>query len=268
MNSMSLCILLLSLLFGSQPASFSEWRGIAPLHSTRPEVEKILGKPKKSDSCLECTYKTDTETIHLSYAKARCAGHLPGWDVPADTVLEFTVIPNDGLAFVASDFAHKNPVYVTAETFVIQEEGLAYWVDKEANKIKSIRHLPKTSDVAQRCRDFPAYNPAGAIYLPQLSFLHPEIGPERLDAAAADLRNGPDELRVYVVVYASKGMFASEYSKLLDSYRSHLYTKRRLSNKKIIVLRGGWREEFSGEIFYLQVDSPPPVPSPEVLSGN
>src|SRR5262245_1458410 len=77
------------------PLGFSQqkrvgWRGIVPLHSTRADVERIFGA---STSDCKCVYNASDAVIHVEYAIERCKGALPGWNVPADTVLRFTVRP-------------------------------------------------------------------------------------------------------------------------------------------------------------------------------
>src|SRR5689334_18045352 len=69
------------------------WRAIVPLQSTRAQVEQILGT---LDMRCEC-YSTETETIRVEYASGPCKGALPGWNVPADTVLSLQIYPKKPL---------------------------------------------------------------------------------------------------------------------------------------------------------------------------
>src|SRR5688572_31814092 len=83
--------LLLSIIFvlTIAPASSARgWRGIVPLHSTRADVELLLGK--STDEC-DCVYRTENEVVRVDYAKAPCEGWPRGWNVPVGTVLAFSV---------------------------------------------------------------------------------------------------------------------------------------------------------------------------------
>jgi|KBSSwiStaDraftv2_1062776.scaffolds.fasta_scaffold94918_2 hypothetical protein len=80
------CIVLV--LFPLQQRS-SGWRGIIPLHSTRADVERLLGAA--SDEC-RCLYKSRDENVHIEYSIERCGqGERNELDVPPDTVLTVAV---------------------------------------------------------------------------------------------------------------------------------------------------------------------------------
>jgi len=50
-----------------------DWRGIVPLHSTRTEVEKLLGPPKNPSNQL-ATYKTESGMVTVMYASGNQTG--------------------------------------------------------------------------------------------------------------------------------------------------------------------------------------------------
>src|SRR4026209_1912183 len=72
-------------------SSAKAWRGIVPLHATRADVERILGKPTWSDD----TYELPQGTIEIMYAKKRCEQGVPSgwgnWNVPVDTVVNISI---------------------------------------------------------------------------------------------------------------------------------------------------------------------------------
>src|SRR5262245_59444389 len=72
------------------------WRNIVPLRSTRSEVEKQLGLLDLSCQC----YETDHEVIYISYSSGPCVGELPGWNVPANTVLSIRLVPQKKSLFL------------------------------------------------------------------------------------------------------------------------------------------------------------------------
>lgn len=77
------------------PQEQSGWRGIVPLHSTRTQVERLIGV---LDIQCQC-YSTETEIIRVKYSHGPCKGDSPGWNVPTDTVLSFEVVPKNRLVF-------------------------------------------------------------------------------------------------------------------------------------------------------------------------
>jgi hypothetical protein len=74
------------------------WRGIRPLHSTRDDVEKSLGRPLKQLLNQTYLYATDDEKIHVQYSEGPCSDSNAGiWNVAANTVLRLTVYPQKTL---------------------------------------------------------------------------------------------------------------------------------------------------------------------------
>ena len=50
-----------------EPAFAKSWRGITPLRGTRPDVDRILGRPILSSND-SATYQTDTEAVSIRYS--------------------------------------------------------------------------------------------------------------------------------------------------------------------------------------------------------
>jgi hypothetical protein len=66
-----------------------EWRGIVPLHSTRADVERLLGKPERDRDGILVSYRTLDEIVDVQYAaNPQCAAEWPydSWNVPKQTV--------------------------------------------------------------------------------------------------------------------------------------------------------------------------------------
>ena len=70
---MKISFLLALVFIGVTTVYAKDWRGISPLHYTREDVERILGKSKggPNDSFI-ATYETEDETIVISYAWSKC----------------------------------------------------------------------------------------------------------------------------------------------------------------------------------------------------
>lgn len=87
-----LCALILS---GYGPAEAKDWRGITPLHSTRADVEQLLGAPTDPSKEHSSVYKLEKETVLIFYASGPPCGDdtFSGWQVPRGTVVSITVSP-------------------------------------------------------------------------------------------------------------------------------------------------------------------------------
>ena len=74
-------------------AQGKDWRGIAPLHSTRADVERLLGPPVDEGNLI-ALYRTKDEAVQVFYAAGTpCKPDTVhgGWAVPPDTVVKLTV---------------------------------------------------------------------------------------------------------------------------------------------------------------------------------
>jgi hypothetical protein len=67
-----------------------EWRGIVPMHSTRADVERLLGPLPKD----YYAYNLPNERVVFEFAEQPCNGKDDSrWDVPSGTVTVIAVIP-------------------------------------------------------------------------------------------------------------------------------------------------------------------------------
>lgn len=246
----------------------NEWKGIIPLLRKKNEVEKILGKPvTQTDGIV--TYKTDTEDVTVSYSTGNCKGAITGWNVPADTVLQFTVFPKKELRIERDKFKNETIFYFATNSFVLPEKGVAYSLDYgvdngqiDLNIVRYMRFVPKQSDSKLRCKEFPEYNPVGAMYSPDY-ILSEENSLSGLDVLITESLNRFPEAVSYAVVYGVRDQSENDYNKVFDFYQAHVYEKRKASRQKVRLVKGGLRKLFSVEVFNLTTDRPPPVPSPE-----
>ena len=83
------------ILFGSaQMPSTTDWRGLAPLKSTRMDVERTLGPPGKNmENQLLIYYFPDMVVTFNFSSNPKCRQKLPytSWDVTSDTVTAIDV---------------------------------------------------------------------------------------------------------------------------------------------------------------------------------
>lgn len=83
-----------------------DWRSLAPLSSTREEVERILGKPSKHFDSYGL-YKTPEGTFSVWYSTGGCQKNIEGvqYDVPANKLVSIYFKPSAArpLEFYVSD---------------------------------------------------------------------------------------------------------------------------------------------------------------------
>jgi len=99
---------LIAVLLSSGPLGGTDqrknWRGIVPLHSTRADVERILGPPPpplKDGTRIYTpdpdmpTYRLDNEEVTIGYMSRALAERMSCPSVPLDTVLSINVSPKN-----------------------------------------------------------------------------------------------------------------------------------------------------------------------------
>ena len=94
MNTVWKSLILVTVVFYSSFAQAKAWRGIEPLHSTRIDVERLLGSKVVRCGASSCIYDVGEEIIFVLYARdSTCKndGATTAWKVPAGTVIEIGV---------------------------------------------------------------------------------------------------------------------------------------------------------------------------------
>jgi hypothetical protein len=260
-----------ALLFGSALPQKTEsgWKGIVPLHSTRQNVEQLLGS--SPDEC-RCLYKTKNETIYVEYADGRCKGLTPGWDVAPDTVLRLTVRSSIQLEFSTLNLDLNRYRLREDDTFTKyysnQEDGMEYAVTPEG-KISAIIYTPNTGDKHLRCMGFPLHSASSTEYTPLDQYGDLDFTSEkgRLDNFAVMLDRAGN-LKGYIVVYAGKIACVNEATYRGNRARAYLINKRALAPKRITVIDGCYRERFLVELYGLPQNAVPPTAIPTITPNQ
>src|SRR5258706_11350897 len=69
-----------------------DWHGVVPLHSTRADVERLLGPSKKPAKDYSSIHETEREVVLVEYSTGEpCSGGANKWKVPRGTVLSISV---------------------------------------------------------------------------------------------------------------------------------------------------------------------------------
>ena len=137
------------------------WRGIVPLHSTRADVERLLGPPsRKSDKKPLVRYDLEKETVAIIYSRGPCstANDYGEWEVPPDTVVGMEVILKQGLLLseLQLDAAQYKVVHVRgvpSYTYYVDDgEGVQY--DVSSGHVSTIDYFPAAEDEHLRCKTY------------------------------------------------------------------------------------------------------------------
>ena len=137
------------------------WRGIVPLHSTRADVEQLLGTPdRKSNNKPVVRYDLEEERVSIIYSREPCSdGSVYGkWAVPPDTVVSMRVIPKKRLLLSelqldAAQYKVTHVRGVPSYTYYIDEgDGVQY--DVSHGHVNSIDYFNAAEDEHLRCKTY------------------------------------------------------------------------------------------------------------------
>lgn len=265
-----------------------EWRGLKPLHSTRADVERLLGEPPpppKDGTRVyalnkgRSIYFLDEGEIYIVYAEpevpaaASCLGRIP-----AGTVLLIQVTPKPDWTFSELQlderdfrkFDASQPPNLGYEGYINEQEGLVIRTFK--GRVEQISYFASALDKAL-C---PTYyeNPEAAVQVMVcgLSFIRKfdEYGKlssndekARLDNIALELQQVP-ETQLYIIAYAGRKARPGEAQTKADRAKNYLDLERRVGPGRVIALDGGYREELTLEFFIGAAGATPPTASPTV----
>ena len=266
---MRFLVLVAALVLNISASQKQGWRGIVPLHSTRSDVEHIFGAPTNECNCI---YRSPDATIHVEYANDRCVGVIPGWNVPPDTVLRFTVRPTVRRPF--SELKLETAKYTVRrdDTFTTyyanRSDGVEYAVSSDG-MIDSVSYIPSSRDGNLRCSGFPRLDGSvtNATRFDQYGDLDFISETGRLDTFAIALDQTAN-LKGYIVVYAGKVSCPDEARSRANRARAYLINKRALSPTRISAIDGGYREQYSVELYVLPGDAVPPDIVPTIARSK
>ena len=131
------------------------WRGIVPLHSTRAEVERLLGPG--TDAC-KCAYYSKDVNVFFLYSIGDCNSVRGAWDVPPDTVIRITVYAHHpslkltDLNLDGSKFEKRHIGHIAAiVTYINEETGLLIEVNEDIDAVGGFYYYPAKEDEHLRC---------------------------------------------------------------------------------------------------------------------
>ncbi len=154
MKSAVTIFLLLNSMFSIADTSKTKgWRGIVPLHSTRTDVERLLGPG--TNEC-KCAYYLDDLNVFFNYSPGDCKSGRGAWDVPVDTVVWITVHPKSrpqlsDLSIDESKFEKRPGGHIEDLIYYVnEEEGLTLLVSEGI--VQTFLYGPTAKDKHLRCQ--------------------------------------------------------------------------------------------------------------------
>ena len=151
---------LMLLLVGAVTSQGKAWRGIVPLHSTRADVERLLGPPSM-DHGDTVVYEYERERASIEYSKGPCNVNFNTWSVAADTVISIWVSPRylylSALKLSLTQYAKRQDQELPyIYNYVDEKHGLRYQVDESRSQMVTlIEYFPATTDSKLRCPSAP-----------------------------------------------------------------------------------------------------------------
>jgi hypothetical protein len=274
--SVTALILVCMCMFVPQTASGKAWKGIVPLHSTRADVQKLLGAPTVEDS----GYDIDGERVLITYSSQGCQEGLPGgWKVPADTVASISVssakeIKLADVLVPGKKYDQIYAVHTPHVDYVDVQEGVRY--DTLDGSVLDITYVATEADDKKlRCGEYKyaAPIPAGAKnkfeQVPYDSYgkIPFEDAEARLDSFVIQLQSMNEEsahYRGFILVYAGRSAVATEAGTIAECSKNYLISVRKADPNDVIAADGGYRDEFTVELYIIPNDAYPPLLMPTV----
>lgn len=254
-------VLVLSLI---TPAFLQErgWRGITPLHSTREEVERLIGQPMMPGGI---TYDLKTERVNVVYSAGGCGkGHPSEWNVPVGTVIGVTLYPQTRLMLSdlrvdLSRFEKSvNPLSSDSVFYKDDEDGISIGTGS-TGEVFVVQYLPSRKDSNLRCPTTrQSSEPARSF--DEYSNLKLSDEKARLNNFALRLQSDP-QLNGYIVVYGRPGDHSDKAKAHAKRAKAYLVNARRIREARIITIDGGCSENIEVELYTLPSSAPPPTPT-------
>ena len=237
------------------------WRGIVPLHSTRAQVEQLVGA---LDFRCQC-YSTEMETIRVEYASGPCIGALAGWNVPADIVLSLQIYPKKPLLFSELKLQKEDFITTVDDTVTTHygngEKGLRYSVTSSGT-VDSIWYGPSIKQNKLRCPGFPPTDGGITAYRPYDEFPLETVDDlkGRLGEFGVRLLKEP-QLKGYIIVYGQHDKIEA-LDRFVKMAKDYLVEELNINPNAVEASNGGYRESPSIELFLIPRKWPPPIATP------
>lgn len=256
-----------------------DWRGILPMHSTRADVERLMGEPTTKGRG-STSYDLGEEEVLFIFAEESPGGR--DCAVAPGTVLSIRITLKverslNALNFDERRFRKFTPTGESEteyEGFVNEEDGLVIRTRKgiveEIVYVASAVDRPRCSDYYSNLESFVR----AVLITCGLRSKFDEYGDllfsdekARLDNFAIQLLNDP-AVRGHIVVYAGRKALVAEAQVRGNRAKNYLLSVRNVSPERISVVDAGHREDLTVELWILPVEAEAPEPNPTVAAKD
>lgn len=251
------------------------WRGIVPLHSTRAEVERLLGPPTEQHSEYSVLYRTENETLIINYARGLPCGigeKYSQWRVPRGTVESILITPNMGsplskLSIDESKYKRRSGGHRPEDIYYINDEdGESVRVFQD--QVMEITYSPTASDEHLRCAGMTGSSHDNCEGLAPPAFdSYDEVSPaqekQRLDNFVIALMDQEGRAG-YIIGYGGKGARVREAIERAQRARNYLIKVRNFPRGQLKAINGGYREKSSVELYVVPPGGCPPTTTPTI----
>ena len=153
-------IALILILSSSAGLKAQGWRGITPLHSTRADVEKLLG-PSPEPEKFSAVYDLGDRAISIEYSSGPCREEMRGgWNIAPDTVVSFSIGLKEKSAQFPPSRIDKRKFKKVQDThlpsvhyYVNKEAGITYEVQE--GMVQSVEYYAAAKDRYLLCPNQP-----------------------------------------------------------------------------------------------------------------
>ena len=155
---MKLNALIIAIVFlAAASTSAKDWRGIVPLHSTRADVERLLGPPE-TDRGFIIFYTIDFSRVSFHFPQSTCGQPGSLWNVAPNIVTEIWVTHQQLHEVRLSDVdvrkgfrTEKDPELGDILNYINDAEGIRYEVDTPSGIIGLMQYFPPAKENYRRC---------------------------------------------------------------------------------------------------------------------
>jgi hypothetical protein len=241
------------------------WRGIVPLHSTRLDVERLIGPPMQNG----ITYDLKSERVTIGYSDGACAkGQSSEWNVPLNTVITITIYPQTKVMLVdlRGDLArfekYVNPNDPEIISYKNDEEGIGISA-RLTGEVIVVRYFPPAKDRNMRCPHFSpdrlGMSEMQYYKFDQYSKLSLSDEKARLNNFAIELQKTKPDLKGYIIVYTGPRARSGEAKMRAERAKAHLVKARGIDPGRIVAIDGGCRARLQVELYAVPIAMSPVV---------
>lgn len=264
-------MVVLGIVLSMQTVPEKGWQDIVPLHSTRKDVERLLGPPQEFRG-VAATFQLKDGRVRVFYSDGYCRRlGTNDWNVPPDTVVSLTFQPSSELmiAELKLDMTkyerEADPHLPRAVHYYNREAGIriSTRLETEGEDVQSIIYEPTEKDLHLRCsNNSQAFEKlsTGTQSIPVFQRYGPisrDVEKAILDNFAVQLLNG-EEITGYVVL--RRGGYSSKVAaKKLRYIRNYLSKYRGVPVGRVSAFEGKPQRDFSVELYLVTKGKPGPT---------